>query len=189
MPDATDESKSYAELMKSEVDRLNRTISGLLQFARPREPDFVSTTLDDLVSKTVALTEADFANNSLDFHYQCNTNVHISADPDQLLQVLMNLLQNSIAATPPGGEVSLQVTEDEQHVRIIVSDTGCGMTEESQQKMFDPFFTTRKTGTGLGLAVSHQIIEQHNGSFEVKSAPDKGTTITIVLPKSRGDFS
>jgi two-component system, NtrC family, sensor histidine kinase HydH len=189
MPDATDESKDYAELMKSEVDRLNRTISGLLQFARPREPDFVTTTLDDLLSKAVALTEADFAKNNLDFHYQCNTNISITADPDQLLQVLMNLLQNSIAATSSGGEVSLQVAEDEQQVRITISDTGCGMTEEAQQKMFDPFFTTRKTGTGLGLAVSHQIIEQHNGSFEVESTPEKGTTITIVLPRSRGGYS
>jgi len=183
LPNITEENRSYAELMKSEVDRLNRTVSGLLQFARPREPNFSSVDLDGLIAKTATMTEADLANKHLNFHYQCNTNIKIKADQDQLLQVLMNLLQNSVAATGAGGEISLRAAENARQVRISVSDNGCGMTDDEREKMFDPFFTTRKSGTGLGLAVSHQIIEQHNGSFEVESFPGKGTTITIILPR------
>ena len=185
-PGATEESKGYADLMVSEVDRLNRNISGLLQFARPREPQFVQVFLDQLLAKTVALMEGDFSGNGLDFHWQCNTGTIFEADPDLLLQVLMNLLHNSIHSTPPGGKVSLACSEDEHSVRVTVADTGNGMTEQEQEKMFDPFFTTRKSGTGLGLTVSHQIVEQHRGFFEVETAPGKGTRVTLILPKKKG---
>ncbi len=182
-PGATRESKDYADLMVSEVDRLNRTISGLLQFARPREPQRVDVDLDRLISKTVTLMEGDFANHELSFHWRCNSRILLKADPDLLLQFMMNLLKNSIYVTPPGGEVSLMGKEDEHSVRITISDNGCGMTEHEKERMFDPFFTTKKTGTGLGLAVSHQIIEQHGGTFEVESGPGEGTCVMIFLPK------
>lgn len=185
-PGVGDEGKKYAKLMESEVDRLNRNISGLLQFARPREPNIVGVNLDDLISKTVALMEGDFTEKTLNFHYQCNTDITLDSDPDMLLQVLMNLLKNSIFALSAGGEVSLKTTEEQHQVRIAVSDNGIGMTEQEREKMFDPFFTTRNTGTGLGLAVSHQIIEQLNGSFDVQTAQGKGTSVTIILPKKRG---
>jgi two-component system, NtrC family, sensor histidine kinase HydH len=183
---AGDEGRSYADLMVSEVDRLNRNISGLLQFARPREPQFVQVFLDELITKIVALMEGDFADHALNFNWKCNTGITFDADPDLLLQVLMNLLKNSIHATPSGGEVVIKGSEDEDHVRITVADTGSGMTEQEKEKMFDPFFTTGKTGTGLGLAVSHQIVEQHRGFFEIESVPGERTVVTVVLPKKRG---
>ncbi len=186
-PGVTEESKAYANLMMSEVDRLNRNVSGLLQFARPREPQMMPVNLDELLAKTAVLMESDFANHTLNFTWQGNTGITIDADPDLLLQVLMNLLKNSIHATPPGGRVALTCSEDERYVRIKITDTGCGMREHEREKMFDPFFTTGKTGTGLGLAVSHQIIEQHRGVFEVETASGKGTAITLVLPKGSRD--
>ncbi len=185
-PGVTPESKGYADLMISEVDRLNRNISGLLQFARPREPQFAAVDLDQLMSKTIALMKSDLAEHELNFHWRCNTGITLHADPDLLLQVLMNLLKNSIHATPSGGEISLVGSEDQHSVRILVSDTGGGMTEQEKERMFDPFFTTKKSGTGLGLAVSHQIIEQHRGTFEIETAPGRGTAVTIILPKTMG---
>jgi len=184
-PGTTEESKNYAKLMESEIDRLNRNISGLLQFARPREPNVVKVTLDELITKTVALMEQDFSARGLNFHYQCNTGVRIYTDPDMLMQVLLNLLKNGIAATPEGGEISLEITSDKEQVRITVSDNGKGMTDQESEKMFDPFFTTRKSGTGLGLAISHQIIEQLGGTFEVVTAAEAGTAVTVVLPCER----
>jgi two-component system sensor histidine kinase HydH len=181
-PSTTEESRNYAKLMESEIDRLNRNISGLLQFARPREPNIVKVSLDDLIGRTVALMERDFSEQGLNFHYRCNTGVNIHTDPDMLMQVLLNLLKNSIAATPEGGEVSLSTKNGTEQIRITVSDSGKGMTEQESEKMFDPFFTTRKTGTGLGLAVSHQIMEQLGGTFEVITSPETGTTVTVVLP-------
>ncbi len=176
------ESKGYADLMVSEVDRLNQNISGLLQFARPREPQMIRVRVDDLFIKIFALMESDFISHKLTFHWDRNTSIELDADPDLLLQVLLNLLKNSISSTPERGEINLQAKERNDNVCISVTDTGEGMTEQECQKMFDPFFTTKRSGTGLGLAVSHQIIEQHEGSFEVSSAPGLGTKITLLLP-------
>lgn len=181
---ADDNSKKYSALMVSEVDRLNQTVSGLLQFARPREPQLSKIELDELLNKTSDLMGNDFADHQLNFHCQYNTGISFEADADLLLQVLMNLLKNSISATNTEGEVSLSGVEENHEVRITVSDTGIGMTNQESERMFDPFFTTKKTGTGLGLAVSHQIIEQHHGKFEVISSLENGTTVTIILPKA-----
>ncbi|SDO72044.1 two-component system sensor histidine kinase NtrB [Desulforhopalus singaporensis] len=184
-PEITSESKKYINLMKSEVDRLNRNVSGLLQFARPREPNFVELSLGELINKTVALMENDFAEHALEFSWRCDQGETISADPDLLLQVLLNLLKNSVGATAPGGKVILDAAADGQDVRISVTDTGCGIKVEDRERMFDPFFTTKQDGTGLGLAVSHQIVEQHRGSVEVETAVGQGTMITIILPRRR----
>jgi two-component system, NtrC family, sensor histidine kinase HydH len=181
-PQAGQDGAHYAQLMISEIDRLNQTISGLLQFSRPRSPLFAEVAAGDLFAKTVSLLEADLRGKNIELHWQKEENVRLRADPDLLLQVLMNLLKNSIRATPPGGRISLECKKEEHVVTIIVTDNGCGMTEEVRDRMFDPFFTTTRSGTGLGLAVSHQIIEQHGGTFEVRTEPEKGTAISIHLP-------
>ncbi len=186
-PGAGEETKNYADLMVSEVDRLNQTVSSLLQFARPREPQMRRLSLDELFAKTVSLMKADLANKHLDFHTQTNTGISFTGDPDLLLQILMNLLKNSIASTESGDEISLLGSEDRHFVRITVADTGCGMTDQEKERMFDPFFTTKKTGTGLGLTVSHQIIEQHKGSFEIRSPPEKAPASPFSSPKNNGN--
>lgn len=180
---AGDNSKKYSELMISEIDRLNQTISGLLQFSRPREPQFGEINITDLFSKTVSMMEADLISNNIEIDCPQESDLTIQADPDLLLQVLMNLLKNSINALPEGGKISLRGHRDNHQVILTIADNGYGMSEEIRQRMFDPFFTTLKEGTGLGLAVSHQIVEQHGGSFEVKTAPEQGTSITIALPQ------
>lgn len=182
-PEVGDDGKTYSELMISEIDRLNQTVSGLLQFSRSREPEFKPVLLDALFRKTATLMEADIRNHNVRFHWQSNTNIMLSIDPDLILQVLLNLLKNSINATEEGATISLYCREHEHEVGIIVEDSGCGMSEIEREKMFDPFFTTTKTGIGLGLAVSHQIVEQHHGRFEVVTEKGCGTTITMLLPK------
>jgi two-component system, NtrC family, sensor histidine kinase HydH len=176
------ESKSYADLMVSEVDRLNHNISGLLQFARPREPQKKIVLLEELLKKTQTLMEGDCIDSSITISVHAPPGLEVVADPDLLLQVLMNLLKNGINASGEGGSITVHAQERNGDVAIRVTDNGEGMTEEECERMFDPFFTTKKTGTGLGLAVSHQIIEQHRGSFEVTSTKNVGTEITIVLP-------
>lgn len=182
----TDEGVSFADLMVSEVDRLNHTVSSLLQFARPREPEMREIRLDKLFEKTHRLMEPDFLKKTIDFSSSLATDIQLTGDEDLLLQVLLNLLKNSISATPSNGRISLSCRQEENGntVSITVEDNGKGMSREVRDRMFDPFFTTRKSGTGLGLAVSHQIIEQHNGSVEVRTAPAKGCKITVRLPRN-----
>ncbi|MEN8258720.1 MAG: ATP-binding protein [Thermodesulfobacteriota bacterium] len=174
--------REYADLMIGEVDRLNHSISALLQFARPRDPDFQKIDTCSLLSKAAKLLEHDFTDKQLVLHLECEEGMAMEADPDLLLQVLINLLKNSMAVTPAGDSIELGASQKGDGVRIWIEDTGPGMNDEELEKMFDPFFTTKKSGTGLGLAVSHQIIDQHHGSFEVVSAPEKGTRIDILFP-------
>ncbi len=174
--------EKYAKLMISEVDRLNQTISSLLQFARAREPQPVQMKSRDLFEKLSSLMEADFAAGHISFHQQFDPEMPLFADPDLLLQVLLNLLKNSISVTDSGGRITLTALRQGDEIVIEVSDTGRGMTDEEQEKLFDPFFSTRKDGTGLGLAVSHQIVEQHHGRIEVASRLGVGTSMRIILP-------
>ncbi len=174
--------REYAELMIGEVDRLNGSISALLQFSRPREPELQPVRLGELFEKTARLLEHDFTSNTITLRLQSSCDEPVSADPDLLLQVLLNLLKNAVSASGPGSEITLSCRRDREQVRISVTDSGRGMSREEREQMFDPFFSTRKSGTGLGLAVSHQIVEQHGGFFEVESWPGEGTTITVVLP-------
>ena len=174
--------KKYAELMVSEVDRLNQTISSLLQFARAREPQQVEVKANEIFGKLSSLMEADFTAAGITFKQNYDPELLLYTDPDLLLQVLLNLLKNSISVTDREGEVILEAHRNNNEIHIQVSDTGRGMTDEEQEKLFDPFFSTRKDGTGLGLAVSHQIVEQHHGRIEVESTLTKGTTMTVILP-------
>lgn len=178
------QSREYAELMIGEVDRLNRTVSALLQFSRPRDPERVPVEFPPLARKalTFVQAEADSQQIILDLD-QRDTELSLHADPDLLQQVLLNLLQNSLAATAVGGRITLGMQSGDRSVQFWVEDSGEGLSSEEQGKMFDPFYTTRKEGTGLGLAVVQQIIEQHGGRIEVASAPGQGTRITVILPR------
>ncbi|TKB11316.1 nitrogen regulation protein NR(II) [Desulforhopalus sp. IMCC35007] len=179
---ASDACREYSKFMISEVDRLNHLVTELLQFGAPRELNFEKIDIKAMVGKTVALLEQDFVEKRISLVHKYDESTELYGDTDLLIQTLMNLLKNSIQATPPGGQVSLNISCDKEMCRISVSDTGSGMSEETKSRMFDPFYTTKKSGTGLGLAVSHRIVERHNGYFEINSVVNAGTTITIVLP-------
>ncbi len=180
------DSKEYAALMVGEVDRLNAIISSLLQFSRPREPDFTSVNIPGLLAKAGKLLEHDFIKSGITLQLENDCPGSVEADADLLLQVLLNLLNNAINASKKDGRVLLSCECDpkKHFVGITVIDSGSGMSREEREKMFDPFFTTRKAGTGLGLAICHQIVEQHNGTFEIRSRPGKGTEITVILPNT-----
>ncbi len=174
--------KKYAGIMISEVDRLNNLVSELLQFGSPRELNFNRINIDGLQDKIVTLLEKEFLKKGLSFSFHKEEGTVLHGDSDMLLQVILNLLKNSINATPAGGKISLELYRQDKSCRIHVKDSGKGMTEEVQNKMFDPFFTDKKEGTGLGLAVCHRIVEQHQGYLEVTSEIGVGTSIIIVLP-------
>lgn len=184
-PDCDPAGRQYAELMIGEVDRLNRTVSALLQFARPREPEWQMVDLGALLDQTARLLGDEIKTQQVTFTVEHPpAAVALRADPDLLIQVLINLLQNALAATPAGGEIRLAARATQDGALLQVSDSGKGMSEQELAHMFDPFFSGRKGGTGLGLSVVHQIVEQHHGRIEVVSEPGKGTDIQVFLPRS-----
>lgn len=182
--DPDDKAHEYADLMIGEVDRLNRTVSALLQFSRPREPELVTVDLQTLLQRAIMFVQPDADNQQVQVKLTLPENgISWKVDPDLLQQVLLNLLQNSLVATPAQGEIEIGAEEQIDGLHLWIRDSGQGLSEEEQAKMFDPFFTTRKDGTGLGLAVVQQIIEQHGGQIKVATAVGQGTCFTLILPK------
>ena len=106
----------------------------------------------------------------------------IYVDAQQISQVLINLINNAYQAMPDGGELLLQAKVEGEYIGLSLSDTGCGMSAETLEKIFEPLFTTKARGIGLGLAVSRNLIEVNGGQIEVKSTEGQGSIFTLILP-------
>ena len=111
-----------------------------------------------------------------------DVNGFVQADAAQLEQVLLNLALNAVAAMPQGGTLHFKVSDREEKLRVDISDTGNGIPSEIQSRIFDPYFTTRSDGTGMGLALCDKIVRQHDGTIDFETSP-AGTTFTVVLPR------
>lgn len=181
--------KEYATLMIGEVDRLNRIVSGLLQFAKPRKPEFNKLQLHSLLKKAEKLLGDDCKSKEIMLNVALPVaGTTLTADPDLVLQVIINLLKNSIEASEQGGEINLKTDVYDESVVLWIEDKGKGMSVEQRSRMFDPFYTTRKEGIGLGLAIVHQIMQQHNGSIDVSSNEGSGTKILLTFPLKMKEF-
>jgi len=175
--------RSAAEVIKQEIDRLDKVIKALLDFGRPSKPTLVATDLGEVLEDIVLFTNR--------FAKQSNVHIYmnppqdlprVSGDPDQLKQVFLNLVTNAVQAMDEvGGEIEISARGDGDYVVVVVKDTGPGIEPENLPKVFDPFFTKRAEGTGLGLTIVHRIIDEHDGHIEVDSSP-AGTTFTVTLP-------
>jgi len=106
----------------------------------------------------------------------------VRGDPDGLRQVFLNLVKNSIEAMPEGGAVKISASHDSDYARVFLTDTGPGIPEEVRSSVLRPFFTTKLTGTGLGLSVSASLVERMNGRLNIRSEPGKGTEVVVTLP-------
>lgn len=111
----------------------------------------------------------------------------VTVDEKQLGRVFLNLIKNAVQAMPNGGKLVIKTSETKDHIEIEFTDTGVGMPEENMSKLFTPLFTTKAKGIGMGLAICKRIVEQHDGTIDVKSKAGKGTTFTIKLPKKGGE--
>ena len=108
----------------------------------------------------------------------------IQMDPEQMKQAMLNLLLNAIQAMPEGGQLTLkgQNSKEGQWIHLSIEDSGMGISPEDIDKLFDPFFSTKEGGIGLGLSITHRIIDQHHGKIEVENSPGNGTLFTVWLP-------
>ncbi len=182
------EDQKTAEVMIQEVERLNRVIGQLLEFARPMSIEEKPTSIQALIQHSVKLIEGDVNKKGISIDTDISPEIDkMMIDPDRFKQVLLNLYLNSIEAMGEEGRLSvgLRRDEDERDIQIVISDTGAGIRGEDLPHIFDPYFTSKSSGTGLGLAIVLKIIESHGGKIGVESQPGEGTTVTITLPFSR----
>ena len=169
----------------TQIERITKVMNQLLIFARRKQPDRQAVDLGEIVEDSLEMFQERMTHNRITVEKVIEGNLpSIHADRDQLVQVLINLVTNSLHAMPEGGRLRLSLDRENNHVRLGISDTGHGMPEEVRAKIFEPFFTTKDfgKGTGLGLTVVKGIIEEHGGTIAVESVVDKGTTFWIRLP-------
>jgi PAS domain S-box-containing protein len=172
-----------AEVIKQEIDRLDRVIKALLDFGRPSKPTLVHTDLNDLLRDVVLFTNRFAKQSGVVIAEEWDPDLPpVHGDPDQLKQVFLNLVTNAVQAMgTEGGTISITTRGVGEYVAVSVADTGPGIAAADLPKVFDPFFTKRAEGTGLGLTIVHRIIDEHEGHIEVGSGPD-GTVFDVTLP-------
>jgi PAS domain S-box-containing protein len=169
----------------TQIERITKVMNQLLAFARRKRPERRAVDLGEIVEDSLEMFQERMTHGRITVEKTIEADMPpVHADRDQLVQVLINLVTNSLHAMPEGGRLRLSLDRENRHLRLGVSDTGHGMTEEIRSKVFEPFFTTKDfgKGTGLGLTVVKGIVEEHGGTIDVESVIDKGTTFWIRLP-------
>jgi len=179
--------REYADVMVREIDRINRVVTDLLNFSRPMTVEPEITMLPDLIDHVVSLVSADAKKQGIEIQIDCEPGTPVmTLDPNQIAQALLNLMLNAINAIERGGAVDIRTSplNEGAGVEIQVTDNGPGIDPDVQDKIFEPFYTTRERGTGLGLAMVRKIAENHNGAIRLESPPpgkSSGTRFTLSL--------
>lgn len=179
--------RKMLELHLREIDRLAATLDRFLTFARPHEVSRREVDVGGVVDDVLALVEPQARRARVRLIREAGDIPPIPCDPDKVAQVLMNLVLNAVQAMPNGGEVRVALSEVHRGPRrfasIRVSDTGPGVPPDLRDRIFDPLFTTRPDGAGLGLSISARIIEAHQGLIEVRDRPGGGACFEVLLPR------
>ncbi len=174
--------QKLTNILLRESDRLARLVEDFLRFARPPEPMRRPVALDALLAETVDMLRADPLARDVRVEVAAPEKLTAAVDPDQLRQVLINLVRNGFQAAGPRGEVKVALARGEHEAQIRVWDSAGSITEEMMGHLFEPFFTTRDGGTGLGLSTAHSIIRAHGGTIRVRSSRAEGTEFVVGLP-------
>jgi two-component system sensor histidine kinase HydH len=187
------EEERYSEIMIEEVERLDRVVQELLDFARPVTPDRKPVDPNTLIDEALSLVSEDAQFKRVEIVRKPGSDLpRVMVDPLQMRQAVLNVLLNSLEAMADGGTLTIEtgVSRGEDgltEVRIDLTDTGVGMTPEELAKLFEPFYTTKPKGTGLGLTVVSRVLEQNGGRIDVTSTEGEGTTFSLLLPVAGED--
>lgn len=175
--------QEFLEIIQRECWRLNRLVTNFLDFARPRQPHLQPTDMVALLDSVLSLVSHTAAKGLVEFRTEISHPLpFVKCDAEQVKQVLLNLVLNAIQSMPQGGEVVVSARTETPYLMIRIQDRGSGISPEHVDSIYDPFFTTKENGTGLGLPVAYQIMEQHGGLLELSENGPEGATFTIHLP-------
>jgi PAS domain S-box-containing protein len=175
--------EQYLFVARGEINRLDYIITQFLQAIRPTMPQLKAASLNDVIQKTIELLQPELDNRGLNVRTHLARELPVTPiDPTQIQQVLVNLIKNAMQAMTRGGALTLQTGEGSDGVWVSVADTGGGIPQEQINRIFEPFYTTKKQGTGLGLMIIQRIVRAHGGRIELESQVGRGTTFRIWLP-------
>ena len=176
------EAEADIDVLAQEVTRLDRVVKTFLDLSRPVVLDCQEVQISDLVTEILTLVEPEAARARVILEWEPEQNVAISADADLLRHALLNVVRNALDAMPGGGHLRVSVHQISDRCEISVSDTGHGIPVEVRQRIFEPFFSTKESGSGIGLAMTMRVLQMHGGSVDVDCAAGQGTTFCLRLP-------
>ena len=175
--------EQYLDVAKGEINRLDYIITQFLGAIRPSQAQMKLASLNDVVEKTLELMRPEVENRGVTVTTKLARGLTATPiDATQIQQVLVNLVKNASQAMTTGGTLTLQTGENSDNVWVSVTDTGGGIPQEQINRIFEPFYTTKKKGSGLGLMIVQRIVRAHNGRIELESNVGKGTTFRVWLP-------
>ncbi|MCJ7705953.1 MAG: GAF domain-containing protein [Desulfobacterales bacterium] len=172
------------KVIEEEIHRMNEIVDQFLRFAKPSSPFLEKTDVLSIFEETLQLLRPQIEKQRIVVEKEFQALPMIQMDPEQMKQAMLNLLLNAIQAMPEGGQLTLkgQNSKEGQWIHLSIEDSGMGISPEDIDKLFDPFFSTKEGGIGLGLSITHRIIDHHHGKIEVENAPGNGTLFTVWLP-------
>ena len=179
----TEKIRDYVGVAKGEITRLDYIVRQFLQAIRPTPPKLAVAQLNDVVRASIELLRPEFENRGIAIQEKLARQLpELRMDPVQIQQALVNLLRNALQAMTKGGVLRLQTGHSSENVWVSVSDSGCGIPAEHVKQIFEPFYTTKKKGSGLGLMIVQRIVRDHGGGIELESHVGQGSTFRIWLP-------
>jgi two-component system, NtrC family, sensor histidine kinase HydH len=172
-----------------EATRLSSILTDFLEFARPRVPTPRTLDMREVIARVRTNLDQEIRARKVQWSERLVDGVRpvVSADPDQLYQAFLNIVMNAFEAMEDGGTLTITIEGDRSFVHVAVADSGHGIAEEDLPRIYTPFFTTHEMGTGLGLAVVHNIITAHHGRLDVESRPGQGTVFSVLLPATKNE--
>jgi two-component system, sporulation sensor kinase E len=175
--------EQYLSVAKGEINRLDYIVTQFLQAIRPTPPQIRPASVNEVVLKTTELLNPELQNRGVNVNLRLARQLPLAPiDPTQIQQVLVNLIKNAMQAMTRGGSLILQTSEGADGIWMTVADTGGGIPQEQINRIFEPFYTTKKKGSGLGLMIVQRIVRAHGGRIELESQVGRGTTFRIWLP-------
>lgn len=182
-----DPSNSIPDIIIEESIRLNYIITDFLNFAKPRIPNLMACDVEAVLEKNINFLASHIEKEGYTVEKYYDNNIpEITADSDMLYQAFLNILINAMQAMPEGGKIHVAIQSTDNTVKIFFEDEGEGIPQDLMEKIWDPFFTTKAKGTGLGLGIVKNIIESHSGSAQISARPGAGARVKVELPVKQG---
>jgi signal transduction histidine kinase len=173
----------HMDIISREIVRLDRVVKTFLDFTRPVELNFSEVQLEDFMNEIVDLARPQAGSSNIEVSLEQDADdTRINIDVDLLKQAVLNIVVNAIEAMPDGGRLSFQSRAREDQAEIRIGDTGPGIPEDLREKIFSLYFTTKQSGSGIGLAMTYRIVQLHDGTIDFTSEPGVGTTFVLTLP-------
>jgi signal transduction histidine kinase len=186
----SDPNRQHLNVVIRQTQRLEAMVKKMLDFSRSLQLDKSPTHLEQLLEEVVAVVKEEADNREVGLEILHSDGLQqLNVDPMRLEQALLNLVINAVQASASGEVVTLRTIPYDGCVAIEVTDRGAGIPKETRPQILNPFFTTKKEGTGLGLPIVNKIVEAHSGRLEILDNPDRGITFRIVLPCDSSDAS